>query len=82
MIQRIVRKALWGLFFCFLRIFCPYLDIRIPKTFGKRVISITFIHGSAEIIWTTREKPRFRAGFARLDPFHLNLFLLVMVRYG
>ena len=29
MIQRIVRKALWGLFFCFFwEFFCPYLDIR------------------------------------------------------
>ena len=37
--------------------------------------------GECEIIWATREKPDFMRVCAAW-PFHLNLFLLVMVRYG
>ena len=51
----------------------------LPKMFGKRVV--VTIHGECEIIWTTREKPDFMRVCAAW-PFHLNLFLLVMVRYG
>ncbi len=37
--------------------------------------------GECEIIWATREKPDFMRVYAAW-PFHLNLFLPVMVRYN
>ena len=37
--------------------------------------------GECEIIWATREKPDFMRVYAAW-PFHLNLFLPVMVRYS
>lgn len=51
----------------------------LPKMFGKRVV--VTVHGECEIIWTTREKPDFMRAYAA-RPFHLNLFLPVMVRCG
>ena len=51
----------------------------LPKLLGKRVV--VTIHGECEIIWTTREKPDFMRVYAAC-PFHLNLFLPVMVRYN
>lgn len=50
MIQRIVRKALWGLFFCFFwEFFCPYLDIRGPG--GSEFL---WICGTLQCFWKIR----------------------------